>query len=193
MADKPIDEKEVFNNARQIAAPEKRLAFLQETSGHDPAAMQRILELLRVYDQERSFLESSPVACRATVDEPVTERPGAVIGPYKLLEQVGEGDMGTVWMAEQKEPVQRRVAVKVIKAGMDSKQVLVRFEAERQALALMDHPNIARVLDAGTTDAGRPFFVMELGKGVPITQYCDEHRPTPPQPLEPVLPVFPAG
>src|SRR5262245_26396699 len=176
MADKPIDEKEVFNKARQIAAPEERLAFLQESCGHDPAAMQRILELLRVYDQQRNFLESSPVACRATVGEPLRESAGAVIGPYKLLEQVGEGGMGTVWMAEQKEPIQRRVAVKVIKAGMDSKQVLARFDAERQALALMDHPNIARVLDAGTTGAGRPYFVMELVKGTPITKYCDEEH-----------------
>ena len=125
-----------------------------------------------------------------TVDEqPVGEGPGTVIGPYKLLEQIGEGGMGTVWMAQQTEPVKRLVAVKLIKAGMDSRQVIARFEAERQALALMDHPNIARVLDAGTTDAGRPYFVMELVKGVPITRYCDEHHLTPRQRLELFIPV----
>src|SRR5262245_46318901 len=110
-------------------------------------------------------------------------------GPYELLERVGEGGMGTVWMAEQKGPIHRRVAVKLIKAGMDSRQVLARFEAERQALALMDHPNIARVLDAGTTGTGRPYFVMDLVKGVPITRYCDEHRLTPRQRLELFVPV----
>src|SRR5262249_16900209 len=102
-----------------------------------------------------------------------------VIGPYKLLQQIGEGGMGTVFMAEQQQPVQRKVALKVVKPGMDSRQVLARFEAERQALALMDHPNVARVLDAGATEAGRPYFVMELIKGVPLTKYCDEHRLTP--------------
>ena len=110
------------------------------------------------------------------IDQPITERPGTVIGPYKLLEQIGEGGMGVVFMAEQTEPVQRTVALKIIKPGMDTRQVIARFEAERQALALMDHPNIAKVLDAGTTDSGRPYFVMELVKGVPITKYCDEHH-----------------
>ena len=108
----------------------------------------------------------------------ITERPGTVIGPYKLLQQIGEGGMGVVFMAEQTEPVQRTVALKIIKPGMDTRQVIARFEAERQALAMMDHPNIAKVLDAGTTDSGRPYFVMELVKGVPITKYCDEkHLP----------------
>src|SRR5262249_7326998 len=110
-------------------------------------------------------------------------------GRYKLLEAIGEGGMGAVWRAQQTEPVKRQVAVKLIKAGMDSKQVLARFEAERQALALMDHPNIARVLDAGTTASGRPFFVMELVKGIPLTKYCDEHRLTPRQRLELFIPV----
>ena len=110
-------------------------------------------------------------------------------GRYQLLEEIGEGGMGTVWMAQQTEPVKRLVAVKLIKAGMDSKQVIARFEAERQALALMDHPNIARVLEAGTTNAGRPYFVMDLVKGVPITKYCDAHRLTPRQRLELFLPV----
>ena len=112
-----------------------------------------------------------------------------MIGPYKLLQQLGEGGMGTVFMAEQTQPVQRKVALKIIKAGMDSRQVIARFEAERQALALMDHPNIAKVFDAGTTDTGRPYFVMELVKGVPITRYCDEHRLTPKQRLALFVPV----
>src|SRR5262249_11104296 len=109
--------------------------------------------------------------------------------PYKLIEQIGEGGMGTVWMAQQTEPVKRLVAVKLIKAGMDSAQVIARFEAERQALALMDHPNNARVLDARPSHAGRTYFVMDLVKGVPITRYCDEHRLTPRQRLELFLPV----
>src|SRR6266849_6535787 len=102
------------------------------------------------------------------------ERPGAMIGPYKLLEQIGEGGMGLVYVAEQQQPVRRTVALKLIKPGMDYKQVVARFEAERHALALMDHTNIAKVLDAGTTDAGRPYFVMELVRGIPITEYCDQ-------------------
>jgi tetratricopeptide (TPR) repeat protein/serine/threonine protein kinase len=131
-----------------------------------------------------------------TVDDSITERPGTVIGPYKLIEQIGEGGMGMVWMAQQTEPVKRLVAVKLIKAGMDSRQVIARFEAERQALALMDHANIARALDAGTTKGepggvspGRPYFVMDLVKGVPITKYCDEHHLTPRQRLELFIPV----
>src|SRR5205814_709141 len=108
---------------------------------------------------------------------------------YKLLQQIGEGGMGAVWMAEQETPVRRRVALKLIKPGMDSAQVIARFEAERQALALMDHPNIAKVLDAGTTTAGRPYFVMELVKGVPMTKYCDEHHLTPRERLELFVPV----
>jgi serine/threonine protein kinase len=142
------------------------------------------------------------------------ETPGTIIGPYKLLQQIGEGGMGTVWMAEQTQPVQRKVALKIIKAGMDSRHVLARFEAERQALALMDHPHIAKVLDAGTIgfgvpplggglggaevglkaalqtgQGGRPYFVMELVKGVPITKYCDEHRLTPKERLQLFVPV----
>src|SRR5262249_7163316 len=109
--------------------------------------------------------------------------------PYKLLEQIGEGGMGTVWLAQQTEPVKRLVALKLIKAGMDSRQVIARFEAERQALALMDHPHIAPVLDGGTTRPSKPYLVMDLVKGVPITAYCDEHRLTPRQRLELFLPV----
>jgi tetratricopeptide (TPR) repeat protein/serine/threonine protein kinase len=183
VADHPSNEKEIFNMARQIAAPEGRLAYLQGACGHDPAAMHRVLELLRVYDQERSFLEPWQVARAATIGEPIAERPGTVIGPYKLMEQIGEGGMGLVFVAEQQHPVRRKVALKVIKPGMDTRQVIARFEAERQALALMDHPNIAKVLDGGTTGGepgsvspGRPYFVMELVKGLPITDYCDQNQ-----------------
>ncbi len=110
------------------------------------------------------------------VEPPIKERPGTVIGPYKLMQQIGEGGMGVVFMAEQTRPVQRTVALKIIKPGMDTQQVIARFEAERQALAMMDHPNIAHVLDAGTTDTGRPYFVMDLVKGIPITDYCDQQH-----------------
>src|SRR5262249_31331394 len=118
-----------------------------------------------------------------TVERPLAEGPGSHIGPYRLLQQVGEGGMGVVFMAEQTEPVQRRVALKIIKPGMDSPQFIARLQAERQALALMDHPNIAKVLDAGATVSGRPYFVMELVRGAPVTRYCDEQRLTPRQRL----------
>ncbi len=120
---------------------------------------------------------------------PVTTGPGMRIGPYKLLQRLGEGGMGTVYMAEQEAPVRRRVALKIIKAGMDSEHVIARFEAERQALAMMDHTNIARVLDAGATATGRPYFVMELVHGVPITEYCDRSQMTPSERLELFVPV----
>ena len=136
-------------------------------------------QLLAAHERVESFiLDTPPAGVDATLDHPITERPGTVIGPYKLLQQIGEGGMGVVFMAEQTEPIQRTVALKIIKPGMDTRQVIARFEAERQAVAMMDHPNIAKVLDAGTTDSGRPYFVMELVKGVPITKYCDEkHLP----------------
>src|SRR5262249_7676020 len=141
---------------------------------------QRVEALLRAHKQAGGFLEPRGTAAfESSSAANATANPlaGSVIaGRYKLVEEIGEGGMGTVWMAQQAEPIKRAVAVKLIKAGMDSKQVLARFEAERQALALMDHPNIARVLDGGATESGRPFFVMELVKGVPITKYCDEHR-----------------
>src|SRR5262249_10648360 len=125
----------------------------------------------------------------ATRERPIAEGPGTIIGPYKLLQQIGEGGMGVVFMAEQTEPIHRTVALKVIKPGMDSRQVIARFEAERQALAMMDHPNISKVFDAGTTDSGRPYFVMELVKGVPITEFCDARKLTPQQRLELFIPV----
>src|SRR5262249_12680617 len=136
-----------------------------------------------------SFLEAPAPEIQPTGVQNTSEVAGTLVGPYKLLERIGEGGMGTVWMAHQTAPVKRVVALKLIKAGMDSTQVVGRFEAERQALALMDHANIARVLDAGTSSAGRPYFVMDLVKGVPITRYCDEQHLTPRKRLELFIPV----
>src|SRR5207245_684681 len=136
-----------------------------------------------------SFLEPPAPALAATADEPAGERPGAAVGPYRLLEQLGEGGFGVVFLAEQTQPIRRRVALKVIKAGMDTRQVVARFEAEREALALMDHPNIAKVFDGGETASGRPYFVMELVRGVPITDYCDRNQLTPRERLELFVPV----
>jgi serine/threonine protein kinase/Flp pilus assembly protein TadD len=177
-------EEELFHRARQMPTLAEQMAFLEQACADQPEVRQRVERLLRSHRHEDSFLHV-PV----TTDDPIAERPGTVIGPFKLIEQIGEGGMGTVWMAQQTEPVKRVVALKLIKAGMDSRQVIARFEAERQALALMDHANIARVLDAGTTGAGRPYFVMDLVKGVPITKYCDEHHLTPRQRLELFVPV----
>jgi serine/threonine protein kinase/tetratricopeptide (TPR) repeat protein len=181
-----MTEREIFIAALHESDPVQRVAFLDRACGGDQALRLQLEELLGERGQLGSFLEQ-PAADREGIDISPTqlgldnaaaspEKPGAMIGPYKLLEQVGEGGMGTVWMAEQTDPIRRRVAVKVVKEGMDSRQVLARFEAERQALALMEHPNIAKVLDAGRTPSGRPYFVMELVKGQPITKYCDEKR-----------------
>ena len=181
-----IDEKSVFNAARQIEDAAEREAYVQKTCREDRQAAQRICELLRVHEQDRSFLESPAGAAYmpTMAEQPLAECAGTVIGPYKLLEQIGEGGFGVVFMAEQSSPVRRKVAVKVIKPGMDTRQVIARFEAERQALALMDHPHIAKVLDAGATENGRPYFVMELVKGIPITGYCDQHQLALPERLE---------
>jgi serine/threonine protein kinase len=180
-----MDEKEVFNCARRLAVLEERVAYLQQVCGHEPKVLHRLLELLRVHDHESDFLECPAVAPDTTSDaSAAAEGPGNVIGPYKLLEQIGEGGMGLVFMADQTRPVRRRVALKVLKPGMDTRQVVARFEGERQALALMDHPHIAHVFDAGTTASGRPYFVMELVRGVPITEFCDQRRLTTRQRLE---------
>src|SRR5262249_44965031 len=152
--DAKLAEEEIFNVARKIDSPEARAEYLHQVCRQDDALRGRIEALLQVHEQEQSFLQPpSPVATSADVPG---EGPGTAIGPYKLLEQIGEGGMGTVWMAQQTEPVKRLVAVKLIKAGMDSRQVIARFEAERQALALMEHPNIAKVLDAGTMGPSEP-------------------------------------
>jgi WD40 repeat protein/serine/threonine protein kinase len=181
-----VNEQTIFTEALERTDPQERDAFLAQACLGDISRRQRIDRLLAQHRCSTDFLESS-VAVMTEQARP--EGPGVLIGPYKLLEQIGEGGMGTVWMAQQTEPVKRVVAMKLIKAGMDTKQLIARFEVERQALALMDHANIARVLDAGTTSAGRPYFVMDLVKGVPITRYCDEHRLTPRQRLELFLPV----
>jgi serine/threonine protein kinase/tetratricopeptide (TPR) repeat protein len=190
MASEMPDEKAIFNVARQIGPPDARAEYLRQACGTDAGLRERVQLLLHAYEEQASFLESpAPGGVALTIDQPAAESEGAVIGPYKLIEQIGEGGMGTVWMAQQTEPVKRLVALKLIKPGMDSKQVIARFEAERQALALMEHPNIARVLDGGTTRSGRPYFVMDLVKGVPITKYCDQRHLTPRQRLELFLPV----
>ena len=134
--------------------------------------------LLKAHENPGSFLQIPAAAELASLGPPLPDDPSTVIGPYTLLQPIGEGGMGVVYLAEQQQPVQRRVALKVIKPGMDSTAVIARFEAERQALALMDHPNIAQVFDAGATETGRPYFVMELVRGIPITEYCDQHKLT---------------
>jgi serine/threonine protein kinase/tetratricopeptide (TPR) repeat protein len=175
MTEPSLPEESIFAQAVEIGSAAERAAFLDRACGNNVALRAEVESLLRAHDRSGDILDLSENG-QPTTELPAHERPGTVIGPYKLLEIIGEGGMGEVWMAEQMEPIQRRVAVKVIKEGMDSKQVLARFEAERQALALMEHPNIAKVLDAGRTPSGRPYFVMELVKGQPITNYCDEKR-----------------
>ncbi len=191
MAEKPFNEEMIFQIAREIGPTQVRADYLRQACGDDRALLDRVETLLLVYDEERSFLESPPagVVAAATLDQPLAERPGTTIGPYKLLQQIGEGGFGVVYMADQTEPIQRRVALKIIKPGMDSKQVIARFEAEEHALAMMDHPNIAKVYDAGVTDSDRPYFVMELVRGVPITQYCDQQHLTPRERLDLFIPV----
>jgi serine/threonine protein kinase len=197
-----MNERDIFIGALQQEAA-KRSGYLEDACGADDLLRQRVEALLQVHDRAGSFLQRPAVEPVGTGDyaplvagSPVlndrgahSERPGLRLGPYKLLQEIGEGGMGTVFLAEQIHPVQRKVALKVIKPGMDSRQVIARFEAERQALALMDHPNIARVLDAGTTPNGHPYYVMELVKGVPITRYCDERKLTPRERLELFVPV----
>src|SRR5262245_58541912 len=144
-----LDARQIFLNAVEKLAPDAWPRFLDSACGDDPRLRQRVEALLAAHGQPNSLLDGSGLV--DTIDSPPAERPGTQIGPYKLLEQIGDGGFGIVFMAEQVEPVRRRVALKVIKPGMDTRQVIARFEAERQALALMDHPNIAKVLDAGTT------------------------------------------
>src|SRR5262245_54011516 len=177
MAADPKRVKEIFMAVSEAAA-DRRTALLDRECAGDAELRQRIEALLQAHEEPASFLRPPAPGRPEQTGAYVPHEPhGAVVaGRYKLLEAIGEGGMGTVWMAEQREPVKRLVALKLIKPGMDSRQVLARFEAERQALALMDHPNIARVLDGGTTERGHPYFVMELVKGLPLTTYCDDRR-----------------
>ena len=180
-------ERELFIKALEQPDVDARAAFLDEACGADAALRARLELLLRQFESVGTFMAEpaagrgwqappSPGAAEPSGNTALTEQPGQQIGRYKLLEKLGDGGFGVVYMAEQREPVKRRVALKIIKAGMDVKEVIARFEAERQALALMDHPNIAKVLDGGATDTGRPYFVMELVRGVRITDFCDQNQ-----------------
>jgi serine/threonine protein kinase/tetratricopeptide (TPR) repeat protein len=183
MEPKSVDR--IYWDAAQIDSPAEREAYLARTCADDIELRQRVVQLLQARSKVESFLESPAPNLVATANEqPVSEGSGTVIDEYKLLEQIGEGGFGVVFMAEQQEPIRRKVALKVLKPGMDSRQVIARFEAERQALALMDHPNIAKVLDGGQAASGRPYFVMDLVKGMPITDYCDQNQLTPRERLE---------
>ena len=168
---------EIFQNAVEIEDPAQRERYLESACKADQKLWAEVEALLKVHEKAEGFLEAPGADSNVTPNGAAQiEGPGTRIGRYELLELIGEGGMGLVYLAEQKEPVRRKVALKIIKPGMDSKQVVARFEAERQVLALLDHPNIAHVLDAGTTGAGRPYFVMEHVKGLSITQYCDQNK-----------------
>jgi WD40 repeat protein/serine/threonine protein kinase len=176
---------ELFLKALELHSLNERQAFLDKACGFDAARRAEVESLLDASARAGSFLEPHAAALDVTVDlPPASAGPGTVIGAYKLLEQIGEGGFGIVFMAEQMQPMRRKVALKVLKPGMDTRQVVARFEAERQTLAIMDHPNIAKVHDAGATASGRPYFVMELVKGVPITEFCDQNQLTPRKRLE---------
>ena len=169
-------DQDIFDEAAEIEDGPLRRAFLDRACAGDAELRRRVEVLLEAHaaaSGSDGFLggkDGSTVRLPADREEPI------LVGRYRLLQKLGEGGCGLVFMAEQAEPVRRRVALKIIKPGMDTRQVLARFEAERQALAMMDHPNIARVLDAGATDSGRPYFVMELVRGIPITEYCERNR-----------------
>ena len=194
MAAEPSRAREIFVDLINHVPPEKWEVQLPIACGYDEQLQVRVRDLLAAHAEPGSFLEEpvtapSDVPALTEIHHPTEQQTGGTIDHYKLLQEIGEGGMGVVYMAEQTEPIHRKVALKIIKAGMDSRQVIARFEAERQALALMDHHNIARVLDAGTTDQGRPYFVMELVKGMPITEYCDRNQLTPRERLELFIPV----
>jgi WD40 repeat protein/serine/threonine protein kinase len=179
------DVKSIFGRALEIPTPAERAAYLDQACSGDARLRAEVESLLQAGEEAGGFFDRLKLPPAQTIDQPrLAEGPGTVIGPYKLFEQIGEGGMGLVFVAEQQHPVRRKVALKVIKPGMDTRQVIARFEAERQALALMDHPNIAKVMDGGETASGRPYFVMDLVKGVPITEFCDRNHLTPRQRLE---------
>ena len=177
MSKEPKDIKAIFSEALDKPTTDKRAAYLDEACGNNAELRSKVEALLKAHNEAGDFLEVPAIDPNATVEEsPSIEGPGTRIGRYELLELIGEGGMGLVYLAEQQEPVRRNVALKIVKLGMDTKQVIARFEAERQTLAVLDHPNIAHVFDAGTTKAGRPYFVMEYVEGMSITKYCDEQK-----------------
>ncbi len=190
-----MEEDAIFLKALQLTSPEARGAFVEQACGGDEALRRGVEQLLDAHERAAGFLLGAPSGVSMAAESPAAldlrsvEGPGEQIGPYKLLQQLGEGGMGTVFLARQDTPVKRHVALKIIKAGMDTRQVIARFEAERQALAMMDHPNIAKVFDVGATDTGRPYFVMELVRGVPITTFCDEQHLSTRERLELFVPV----
>src|SRR5579871_5322065 len=170
----PARIEEIFTEALTKADAAECAAFLDHACANDAALRERVAALLIAHNSRANFLKL--LKDDSEMSSALSEGPGTRIDRYKLLEEIGEGGFGVVFMAEQEQPVRRKVALKIIKAGMDTRQVVARFEAERQALAMMDHPNIAKVLDAGSTDSGRPYFVMDLVQGLSITHFCDEHR-----------------
>src|SRR6516225_2754485 len=181
---------ELFLKALELGSALERREYLDGACAGDAELRAEVEALVEASARAGRFLEPPlPAPVAVTIDEPIREGPDTVIGSYKLLEQIGEGGFGVVYMAEQTEPVRRKVALKVLKLGMDTRQIVARFEAERQALAIMDHPNIAKVYDGGATPSGRPYFVMELVQGVPITEFCDQNHLKPRQRLELFIPI----
>ena len=178
MAASEKNREEIFCRAIEIADAAERAAFLDQACGEDHELREKVEALLKAHERAGDFLAPPAGACMTLDPRDQIDGPGTIIGRYQLLELVGEGGMGLVYLAEQKEPVRRKVALKIIKPGMDSRQVIARFESERQTLAVLDHPTIAHVFDAGCTETGRPYFVMEFVKGLPITSYCDQNRLT---------------
>ena len=169
--------EEILHQVIKITEPAEQKKFLDKACEGNESLRAEVESLLKAYAKSGDFLEIPAIDPNVTAQtNPLTEKPGTVIGRYKILEKIGEGGMAVVYMAEQKQPVRRKVALKVIKLGMDTREVIARFEAERQALALMDHPHIAKVFDAGTTESGRPYFVMEMVRGITITDYCDQQK-----------------
>ena len=177
MSNADQNERDIFVAAHQLQSDDEREEYLQKVCADRPEFLERIRTLLKASSVEDGFWETSGLATTIAPDDVgATEDTGVVIGRYKLLERIGEGGMAVVYMAEQERPVQRKVALKILKLGMDTENIIARFEAERQALALMDHPHIAKIFDGGATEKGRPYFVMELVRGLPITEYCDQNR-----------------
>ncbi len=182
-----MDDEAIFTMALALKSPDRRAAYLDEACAGQADLRRKVEQLLSAHLRGGSFLDEAAAAWNAQLPPSLPtaiDGPGTTIGPYKLLEQIGEGGMGLVFMAEQVQPIRRRVALKILKPGMDTRHVIARFEAERQVLALLDHSNIAKILDAGTTESGRPYFVMELVRGVPITEFCNQYTFTTRQRLE---------